>query len=75
MSISFPTLVSERQHPYRASPEKRKIIEEHIRELLEADVTEPAQSLLAAPVVLVYQPNKVRLCIDYRRLNNLTVKD
>ena len=70
-----PEARPQRQQPYRAGPEKRKIIEEHIKELLEADVIEPAQSPWAAPIVIVYQPNKIRFCIDYRRLNNLTVKD
>ena len=71
----IPSARRKRQQPYRAGPDKRKIIEEHIKGLLEANVIEPAHSPSVAPVVIVYQPNKVRFCIDYRRLNNLTVKD
>ena len=70
-----PDAWPQRQQPYRAGPKKRKIIEEHVKELLEAEVMEPAQSLWAAPVVILYQPNKIRFITDYRRLHNLTVKD
>ena len=70
-----PDAHPQRQQPYRAGQEKRKIIEEHFKELLEADVIEPAQYPLAFPVVIVRQTNKTRFCFDYRRLNNLMVKD
>lgn len=64
----------QRQQPYLAGTEKRKVIEEHIDELISANVIEPAQSPWIAPVLFAYQHDKVRFCIDYCRLNAITVK-
>ena len=52
-----PSARSQRQQPYQAGPKKRKLIEEYINELLEANFIESAQSPWAAPVVIVYLPN------------------
>ncbi|GFX18450.1 retrovirus-related Pol polyprotein from transposon 17.6 [Trichonephila clavipes] len=47
-----------------------------IEELLRQDVIEECESPYAAPVVLVPKPNgKVRLCVDYRKLNSVTKVD
>ncbi|GFW43459.1 hypothetical protein TNCV_4768121 [Trichonephila clavipes] len=49
---------------------------EQIEELLRQNVIEECESLCAAPVVLVFKPNgKVRLCVDYRKLNSVTKVD
>ena len=63
-------------HPYRAGPHARKAEEEEVQRMLEADVIEPSQSEWASPVVLVTKPDGIlRFCIDYRKVNALTVKD
>ena len=63
-------------HPYRAGPEARKIIQQHVDELLGQDVIEPSKSPWASPVVLAEKADGTkRFCVDYRRLNAATIKD
>ncbi|GFU87870.1 retrovirus-related Pol polyprotein from transposon 17.6 [Trichonephila clavipes] len=58
------------------NPVKKEILREQIEELLRQDVIEECESPYAAPVVLVPKPNgKVRLCVDYRKLNSVTKGD
>lgn len=62
--------------PYRLPGLKKQLLEKKIDKLLSTDVIEECESPWAAPVVLVPKPNgDVRLCVDYRRLNEVTVKD
>ena len=50
--------------------------ENHLRGMLESGVVQPSESEWASPVVLVRKKDGgVRWCIDYRKLNELTLKD
>lgn len=59
--------------PRQVVPHKRQVIDASISQLLEWDVIVPSTSLVGYPVVLVYQHNKWRFCVDYRNLNIATV--
>lgn len=62
--------------PYRAGPKSREIEAAEVDKMLAEDVIEPAQSEWASPVVLVPKSDGTRrFCVDYRKLNALTVKD
>ena len=60
---------------YRSSPEKRRIIDEHIDKWFEQGVIEASQSPWGAPVVIAYCNSKPQFCVDYRKLNAVTTHD
>ncbi|GFT00894.1 retrovirus-related Pol polyprotein from transposon 297 [Trichonephila clavipes] len=58
------------------SPVKKEILRKEIEDLLEKDIIEECESPYGAPVVLIPKTNnQFRLCIDYRKLNEVTVSD
>ncbi|QRW06065.1 Retrovirus-related Pol polyprotein from transposon [Ceratobasidium sp. AG-Ba] len=61
--------------PYSASPAKREVIDKQLEEWLRLDVITPSKSAWGFPVLIVYRNNKPRMCIDYRRLNEVAVPD
>lgn len=62
--------------PYRYGALQKDIIEKLTQELLDAGVIQYSYSPFFAPVVLVRKKdNSWRLCIDYRGLNQITIKD
>ena len=64
--------------PRRMSPQnsKMKKEEECVTEMLTGGQIEPSDSPWSSPVVLVTKKDDgTRFCVDYRRLNDVTVKD
>ena len=61
--------------PYRAGPKARDIEQEEVSKMLNAGVIELATTEWASPVVLVPKSDgNFQFCVDYRKLNALTVK-
>ncbi|XP_073119181.1 uncharacterized protein [Henckelia pumila] len=62
--------------PYRLAPTKMKELKEQIQELLNKGFIRPSISPWGAPVLFVKKKDgSLRLCIDYRELNGVTVKN
>ena len=60
----------------KKSPLEHKIVSEQVKDLLIKKVIRRSDSPWSAPVVLVRkQDGTYRFCVDYRRLNAVTVKD
>ncbi|UYV60862.1 K02A2.6-like [Cordylochernes scorpioides] len=62
--------------PYRVSAKERTIIKDQIDEMLEEGIIRQSSSPWSFPVILVKKRDgKYRFCVDYRKLNEVTVKD
>lgn len=61
--------------PYRHNPALKDEIEKQITEMLSSGVIQHSQSPFSSPAILVKKKDGTwRLVIDYRQLNNITVK-
>ncbi|KAA3483963.1 Retrotransposon protein [Gossypium australe] len=68
VSISIP--------PYRMASTKLKELKEQLQELLDKYFIRPSMSPWGAPVLFVKKKDgTLRLCIDYRQLNKVTMKN
>ena len=64
------------QRPRRFPDPVADTIEEQCQELNALDIIEPSMSPWSSPVVPVRKPDgSIRLCIDYRKLNLVTIPD
>jgi hypothetical protein len=62
--------------PYRAGVKERETIDKLTDEMIADGVIRPSSSPWASPVVLVSKKDgSIRFCVDYRRLNSITVRD
>jgi hypothetical protein len=62
---------------YRLSPLEYRELEKQVTKFLKDGILEVSQSPYGAPVLFVPKPNGrgLRLCVDYRALNSVTVKN
>ena len=62
--------------PYIMAPAELKELNEQLKELLDKYFIIPSSSLSGAPVLFVKKKDgSLRLCIDYRQLNKVTIKN
>ena len=61
--------------PYRASPKIQGIIDEQIKEMLDVGAIEESDSPYSSPIVMVKKKSgENRLCIDFRKINAMSIK-
>ncbi|GJV53710.1 Fe(3+) dicitrate transport system permease [Tanacetum coccineum] len=62
--------------PYRYLPAQKDTIEAMVKELLDSGVIRQSNSPFSSPIVMVKKKDgSWRMCIDYRQLNQQTIKD
>lgn len=62
--------------PYRLAEPEKQILRKMVQELLDNGIIRESNSPYASPVLLVKKKNgEYRMCVDFRRLNAITIKD
>ena len=65
-----------RLSPYRVNPEKAEQIRKELDLMIKMGVIEESNSSWASPVVLIPKSDgSIRFCVDYRRVNDVTLPD
>lgn len=64
-----------KQRFYPVSPAVEKLMFQEIDRMLALGVIEPSNSPWSSPMRMVVKPNKIRLCLDARKVNQVTRKD
>lgn len=65
-----------KQRPRPIHPSDYEAVRLHLKELCDANIIRESESPFASPIVVVKKKNgAIRLCVDYRKLNNQTIKD
>ena len=65
-----------KQHPYRASPMKKELLDKEVQYMLKNDIIEESQSNWSSPCILVPKHDGgFRFCTDFRKVNDKTMSD
>lgn len=72
----IPGSVPINSKPYHYSPQHKNEIEQQVQDLLKTGLIAHSHSPFTSPVLLVKKKDgSWRFCMDYRKLNNLTIKN
>ena len=72
----IPGSVPPNVRPYKYPYAQKSEIERMVAEMLEVGIIQPSQRYFYAPVVMVLKKEGAwHMCLDYRELNQLTIKD
>lgn len=75
-SINVTTNRPVRQKPRRFTPEQQQVIDKEVAEMLKNGIIRPSNSPHAQEVVLVKKKTgDWRFCVDYRKINDITIPD
>ncbi|KAE8960690.1 hypothetical protein PR001_g30303 [Phytophthora rubi] len=75
-SIDTGTQAPIKQRLYRVSQAEGDVMEAEVQQYLELNLIRLSTSPWASPVLMIRKPDGgIRFCIDYRRLNAVTIKD
>ncbi|GJQ88225.1 hypothetical protein Trydic_g13216 [Trypoxylus dichotomus] len=76
MKVELTTNTPVYYRPYMLAYSERAIVRSNAHQLIESGVIRESNSDYASPIILVPKKNgEERLCVDYRALNRITVKD
>jgi transposase InsO family protein len=66
-----------KQRPHRLAPAEKELAREAVQKLLDGNMVSPSSSPWGAPIVLAKKTGTTekRFCVDYRKLNDITIKD
>ena len=71
-----PGVVPIAKSPYRLAPTELNELKKQLEELLEKGFIQPSSSPWGAPILFVKKKDgSMRMCIDYRELNKVTIKN
>ena len=72
----LPGTASISKAPYWMAPVKLIELKQHLQELLDKKFIRPSYSLWGAPILFVKKKDgSMMMCIDYRKLNKVTIKN
>ena len=62
--------------PYPIPHAMQEVVEKELETMLSLGIIEPSTSAYASPIVIVRKPDGTnRVCVDFRKLNKITVFD
>ena len=65
-----------KNHPYRASPMKKELLDKEVQHMLKNDITEESQNNWSSQFILVPKHDSgFQFCTDFRKVNDITKSD